>query len=496
MESGKDLEAGSSSSLAFANGTRYNLNKPDGVPASRNLAQFTAENASQFALNGGNNTCRIPVSSQQFLDIKNSVLTFDLTCKSAVSEMVLDGGAACVLDRVRILQGGREIERIDSYNLCHCVLNQYASNVSDMVVQRAQEGAPGYVLTGSKEPSQTFGTGESPPTNSMTLADGTTLTGASIVGLTVANVAGGKGYSCKQADQLEKDVKRTYSFGLKCGWFNPATAKMLPPNVGWSLELTFSPAANCFQTLDATPNYIVENVMLEVPQVMITDPASMARLNARIAQGVSWKATTFSHHSTTVTQGAGSKNLSIGEKARRLKGLFTVFRILADVTDENKYKLSNRTVQLIDNYYYQIGSSQYPQQQVNLVCDPAKPSGGTAIPLRLGIGSNSGMNVSQAYNECLRLFKGINNMGSIQISMENYAQSVLNTAQGLIAIDLQAYSDNSLSSGIDTVSNNLAVNLKCVTNTVQGAIDYQADTYGVAEIIFHVDENGQLFSEQ
>ena len=480
-------------------GVRYNVGITEGAEGHRNLSRFNAENPSTFT-GSNNNVVRIPVSSGMFLDLKNAVLGYDFKNVSTSTgspapstQVTLDGSAGCVIQRLRILSNnGNEIERIDQYGQLSAVFDQYAGNLSSLVSGHALDGGARRISYTTKLPSlaldQTTKTG--------TLADGTNVEIGTVTGLelTIDNANGGKGYMPEEADDLDVNVQRHYELGLKNGFFNPSTAKMLPPNVSFVLELTLAPPANCLKSSASVPAYEATNFILSIPSVQILDPNAMARLNARLARGVSWKCNTFHHHINTINSGAGPASLQIGERSRVLKGLMTVFRFQADVADKTKFKLSKRTIQHLDNYQYQIGSTQYPSNQIDINCSDTKTAGGTGATVRL-VGAGDNCNVSEAYSEVLRVFGGLNaNVGTCVVGAEPFAQSTLANGAGLIAVDLQAYSDGSVTSGLDTASNSLPVMLNIQKNAVANAI-MQADTYSISEMSIMIDEFGQLFSE-
>jgi len=474
-------------SISYPLGVRYNIGISEGVAGSRNLIKFQAENPSTFTgLN--NNSVRIPVSAGSFLDLKNAVLGF--TVKNTSGQVAtLDGSCACIIQRLRILSvQGNEIERLDQYGQLHAILDQYAGSLTSLISNCAMDGGARRVSSSVKQPSVAVGA-----SSTGLLSDGTTfVTGAIGGSITIANPLGGKGYLQEEADSLDNNVSRDYQVGLKSGFFSPSTAKMLPPNVSFVLELTLAPAGSCIFT-SATAAYEATNFILSVPSVNILDASAMNRLNERIARGVSYKCTSFNHHVNTLNSGAGASSLQIGDRSLRLKGLISVFRPQADLSDSTKFKLSKRTVQHIDNYQYQIGSAQYPVNQVKIKTDVSTSF--TTANTRLGLSSNSTMNISEAYTECLRVFGGLNsNMGSCVIGAEEYAQSTLNNGCGLIAVDLMSYSDGSVSSGINTASNALPVVLNIQKNA-KIVTDYQVDTYAIKELVVMIDSFGALFSE-
>ena len=484
------------SALAFPIGLRYNLSIQEGVAGSRNLARFSAENPSVFQ-GTQNNVVRIPVSSPGFLDLKNAVLGFDLKNTSAggTTVVTLDGGANAIIQRYRVLSSnGNEIERIDSYNQLACVLDQYSSNLSGLVSDSAMNGTPKRLSYTTKTPEVKA----DQTTKAVTMADGTTITVGTLTALelTVSNPSGGKGYMQEECDDLDTGITRHYESGLKGGFFNPSSAKMLPGNVSFILELTLAPPNNCLKTAATTAGFEARNFILSIPTVQIMDTNAMSRLNMRLSKGVAFQANTFHHHVNTVGS-VGPSSIQIGERSRVLKGLMSIFRYQADISDKTKFKISKRTIQPVNNYQYQIGSSQYPSNQINIVCDKANSGANAQTPAgtRLGLSSTADMNISEAYSEVLRVFGGLNsNVSTTVIGQEPFAQSTLNNGCGLIAIDLQAYSDGSVTSGIDTASNSLPVVLNTNLNGALTAT-MQVDTYSISQLTIIVDEFGNLFSE-
>lgn len=479
-------------SVAYPLGVRYNVGIGEGVSGSRNLVKFQAENPSTFT-GVNNNVVRIPVSSGSFLDLKNAVLgyKFKNTSAGGTTEASLDGGAACVIQRLRVLSNqGMEIERLDQYGQLHAILDQYSGSLSSLISNCAMDGSARRISYSTKQPSL-----EITASSTGTLADGTSIqTGAIGGSITIVNEVGGKGYMQEESDTLNTAISRNYQFGLKAGFFNPSTAKMLPPNVSFVLELTLAAPASCIKTAATTPAYEATNFILSVPSVNILDVAAMNRLNERLSRGVSYKCTSFNHHVNTLTSGAGSASLQIGDRSLVLKGLISVIRPQADLSDKTKFKLSKRTIQPVEHYQYQIGSAQFPVNQVQIVCDPSTSY--TTLGTRLGLKTNDTMNISEAYTECLRVFGGLNsNMGSCVVGMEEYAQSTLNNGCGLIAVDLMSYSDGSVSSGINTASNALPVVLNLQKNSKSAAGTLQVDTFAIKELTVMIDSFGMLFSE-
>lgn len=484
-------------------GLQYRLSIADAVPASHNISQFLASNASDFT--PSNNTVRINVSSGSFLDLKNAVLQLDFKNTTSTDAVFLDGGADCSLISRMLVRSadGSEIERIDDYGLLSCVLDQYGSSEGDARIKNIQKGGPRYNDETVAFPEATSGalaTGERTATSfrtglsigiTNTLADGTT---ANKTKVDVSGV-GGIGYDQRQADSINTGVTRRYNMGLKLGMFNPSTAKLLPPNTPFQLEITLRSAADALVNLAGSNavDYQVNNVELHIPSITVNDNQYMMMVNQRLAQGVSIKCNSYDHFVNTTSQGSGKDVVQISARARSLKGLMSVYRQQSKISSDNDFKISKRTIQFISDYQYKVGSNNYPVDKVELSTDTT--DGGTASGTRLPLSSTAGLNISEAYNHVLRLFGSLNNSNAnIQIGQEAYAQSENNNGAGIVAIDLSSFSDGSVNSGINTL-NNMPVSLEFTKTNAAGTTGaLQIDTYAVKELVIIRDANGVLSS--
>lgn len=474
-------------------GMRYDLSIVDAVPANRNLAQFLASNASDFT--PSNNVVRINVSSGAFLDLSNAILQYDFKNTTTTDAVYLDGGADAPILRLRILSSdGSEIERVEQYGQLAQILDQYTGGNGSMRVNGALKGSPCRFDNSPLLDSTVLATNT---TDETIMPNGLSFTASATLGgtLTVKNELGGIGYDQKQADKIDTGVTRKYSFGLNAsGFFNPLTAKLLPPNSPFQLEITFDAGANCLNNRAGSnaPNYQINNVELHIPAITINDPAFMSRMNARMAEGISWKANAYSHYVNTTASGAGKDVVQIASRCRSLKGLMTIFRKQANVTDgTDQFKLSRRTIQYIQDYQYKIGANNYPVDRVNISTDTT--AGGTGAGSRIHIPATADLNVSEAYSQALRLMGNLN-VGNPDclVGVESFAQSELNNGTGMACIDLSAYSDGSVNSGINTL-NNMPVSIEFTKTSACNAV-VQVDSYAVHELVLMRLPNGVLAS--
>lgn len=482
-------------------GLQYRLGIADALPSSHNISQFLASNASTFTPN--NNTVRINVSSGAFLDLKNAVLEFDLKNTTTTDAVRLDGSAACIIKKITIKSSdGSTIERLDSYNLLDCILDQYANSDGTQRIKSAQKGAARYndeTAAIEEQSSGTAGTGEQSVSayESGITIKGTSTTSADAAAKLQLKISGvgGIGYSPMQSDVLNTNITRHYSFGLKGAFFNPSTAKLLPPNTPFQLEIELDSAANALVNKAGSNavNYQAENFELHVPSVMINDANYMSMVNQRLAQGVAYKGNSYDHFVRTTASGSGKDVVQIAARARSLKGLVSILRKQSRVSSDDDFKLCKRSLQYVSDYQYKLGSMNMPQDKVNISTDTT--AGGTASGARLPAATTDNLNVSEAYNQALRLFGSLNiSNAAMQIGVESFAQSenTNNNGAGLLAVNLSSFSDGSVNSGINTL-NNMPVSIE-FTKTAACNDILQIDTFSVKELIIMRDPNGVLSS--
>ena len=467
-------------------GLRYNLGIADSVPAVRNITQYLSSNATTFS-GSGTNVCRIPVSSGNFLDLKNALLQFELTV--GAHGVHLDGSAAGLIEEITITAGGQTIETIRGYGQLDAILDQYSSSAGTM---RQNHVLKGSVATINDSPAFVGGAGTSADTRTV---NGITVTAAGSTNVNLVSI-GGPGYDQYQSQKLAAAATRKYSFALRaCGFFNPATNKLMPPNTPFMVSIKFARGENCLKNLgeDVAATYTVADCELHIPEIQIQDPTFMSRMQSRMAQGLAWKCTSYDHFVNTFAgSSTGNATIQISARARSLKGLMTVLRLQANVSANQKFKLSKRSIQYVEDFCYRIGSTQYPAQKCQ-IGGIGLVAGGTAADTRITGSATSNVNVAEAYSHVLRLTGNLNTQGANDlISQESFAQSELNNGTGLLAIDLSAFSDGSVNSGLNTL-NNMPVSLEVFRTAAADAI-IQTDTYSIHELVVIRGVDGQLSS--
>ena len=483
-------------------GLRYGLGINDTVASSRNLAQYLASNSGIFR-GTGTNVARVPISSGNFLDLKNAVVQFDFQ-NDANNTCSLDGSAACVIEQISIIAGGQTIETVRHYNQLDSILDQYSSSSGSMHVQNALKGGVAQL-----DHTARFSNANATSLPGVATTIATTTVDSDVTGIkliskqtvgasTIASELsftskGGKGYDQTQTAEIATTAVQRFTFGLRAlGFFNPATQKLLPPSTPFMMEFTFAPANNCLVSPSGSVvDYNVQNLEVHIPEVRINDASFMSRIQSRMASPMAWKCNSYDHFVNTMESTAGSATIQISARARALKGLVTVMRSQANLTDATKYKLSKRSIQFVSQYTYRLGSTSYPTQPVTFATDIANNGtvAGTRLPV---VGTN--LSIGEPYSQAMRLFGNLNQTGAnCLLSQESFAQSELNNGTGILAIDLSAYADGSVNSGVNTL-NNLPVSLEVLRTTANGTGTKQIDTYSIHELVIVRDGGGQLSS--
>jgi hypothetical protein len=226
---------------------------------------------------------------------------------------------------------------------------------------------------------------------------------------------------------------------------------------------------------------------------MVKDPSFNSAMEARLAQGISWTGTTYQHHVNTSAGAAGRDVLQIAARCRELKGLMSVMRKQTNIGSAAEFQSSRRTIQYISQYQYQVGSQNYPPNQVDI--STTVTPGGTTAGTRIAITTTADLDVSEAYAEVQRLFGnlGVQSGASCLIGAESFATSELNNGTGLIGVDLSAFSDGSVMSGMNTADNALPVSLEILKTAAANAV-IQIDTYAVCGVRYIRDSSGDLMA--
>lgn len=309
------------------------------LEGKREKLNFPPENPSTFT--PSNSVIRINIlSTDRFIDLNDSRLTFDLTAKGTTPKHHLDGGASAIIQTLRILSPqGEELERLESYNLLSALLDQYETSLTDLPKKAVMEGS-------------------------------------------VYKFDPRFGLDPRDNDCLYAQSQHRYALKLKGAWFNTKQNKMLLPGIAFQIEVTLAAANTAFVQLNTlaaaaqTLDYEVTNVNLECPVVSIKDAAFAESIRRYYREGYWWTGKSYRLYTNTLTPGTGDAIIPISDRSHSLEGLVSILRTQTLVGSASEYSLSRRTIQPVEEYQATIGSVQVPVNRIKLECLGADKAGG------------------------------------------------------------------------------------------------------------------------
>ena len=277
---------------------------------------------------------RFDISSPHFLDLSEARFACTFTTGAAVGSAILDGGLGGTIQRISIMNSaGQLLERLDEYALTQTILNQ----TSD----RARLAADELYL------EENF----------------------------VANSA-----VSIPADQSANDnfavgnsVIRDLSHKFHGAWFQTSKKKLLPPGMGFRLEVELVNSANdsMVNAAAGTNAFTLSNVSVNIPSVQIMNQSFENQIARMLARGYRWTGSTYRSYSFSGTAGTGQK-ITIPDKSLALTGVIGIARLTDDIGAAQKYQnyfrggdLFGPTDGTSNPYNVSIGSQQYPPVQID-----------------------------------------------------------------------------------------------------------------------------------
>lgn len=434
----------------------------------RSLRLFSPENAANFA---PGSIVRIPVVSPNFLDLNEARLAFDFVAGTATS-VKFDNGAHCLIKRLQVLAAdGTELERIESYNLIHCIKTQYENTWTDHLDDAMSSGAarPGFTAMSALVPLH-------------------------------SDILSG--------DVMNATIQRHFELRLRAsGWFNPTLKRLLPPGTPFTLVLTLAEGLEALVIWDNTAGvassnvaYTFKNVFLKVPVVSVSDPAFMDLLQNLRGRGYQWTSETWKIYTNTWAS-SGTQVMTINDRSLSLKALIGCMRQVSRLGVGVEAELSRRSIQALTDYQYQIGTDLYPPQKIDINVGLPRVAVGTAVNVAPYLASTDLVNMSQVWAEAQRVFgsKGLIDPVSFcgsDIAFTAAAPMVaggMSHGVGLFCIDCTAYHvDKRSTSGLNTAENAVPITLRATTNSTTHSASIQVDIIARIDCTFILQPNGSL----
>ena len=314
-------------------GVRYSTGAiPLATPAKSAIRKFYPVNGGGSYTATGANVIQLPIAAEgMFLDAAgHSFLKFDVKTNIDSSSGILARAPAHhFIKRLRILSAtGQQLEDIDDYNALHQLMIdlQCSPNYCDTVLA-ARSGVQQHSIFAGGRVAEADGDFPGKLTT----------------------------------------TSKTYSLNLMSGLLSqPKYIPLLATKGGIQLEMTLESSAVALQSTN-TATYEITNVEY-VAELIDFGPDFNARFKAMLMQtgGVLMSGSTYRTHTTTLS--GGTQTVSISERSRSIKSIFSILRPTGGSHDsydtEDGDSVGNRVQGLVTGYQYRVGSVTYPDHVV------------------------------------------------------------------------------------------------------------------------------------
>ena len=318
----------------------------------------------------GSRVIRFDISSPRFLDLSEARFACTFTAGSAIGHAILDGGLGGTIQRISILNSsGQLLERLDEYALTQTMLNQCGD--------RARLAKDELWL------EENF------------IGDSLDLTAPTATGF-------------DNDYYVTNGTERNISHKLHGGWFQTTKKKLLPPGVGFRLEIELvSNADHCLSNTAVVGNaavnaFTLSNVSINIPTVQIMNQSFEDQTARMLSRGYRWTGSTYRSYTFSATAGAGQK-ITIPDKSLALTGMIGIARLTADIGSQQSFQNYFRGGNLFgadtgatQPYNLSIGSQQYPPVQI----DYATPAGVADDGLPVLTTANASYKIDESVAQC------------------------------------------------------------------------------------------------
>lgn len=337
---------------------------------SKQIVKLPPKNGSTFA---PGNIIRIEFPADNYLNVLNSVLSFDLALTGASAKKRLQrSGAHSVIKRLRVMYGSLVLEDIQEYKTLVRIFTE--AGVQNDFLSTTGSVLDGVYTTVSRDNTVNKSSGTVGSTEtSNAMRSGTAL---ELRDDLLANVIVPAGY---YAEYSYADP-RTFCLNLMSGIL---TCKKLIP-LKWmaaqlAIEITLADATDCIITSDQTgASYSLTNVNYIAEMLEFDSTYDSAFFQGLVSGGVPLKFASWHYHSFNMS---GSTVLAqIHERSRSVKAALAVVRSTDTATlaiDTDRFwhaagatwntttgQITGPTVGAITQFQFRVGGRYYPAQPV------------------------------------------------------------------------------------------------------------------------------------
>lgn len=394
---------------------QYSLNEQtEAQNATSELRIFRSENSSYEPLVSGSQIV-IPIncSSGSFIDFSETTISWKITNRSFagtgkganVADVSLDGGMLGAVDSLEIRgPQSQTLEYIRSYGELNDVLFNYQTG-------KGHAGSIESILNGmttdGKDSTQKVLAQSGNGATSRTDGGAVTLVDNLVSGLLGSKMLVPCGMLTGSPLRIILNLKNPQNY-LK---------------------------ANAAFAADGGYGYRIENCEIRAKEIRFNElfnTTFLASLQAKGDAGMSFYGETFIHSSNNIAASSdGEQDLQFSASCQSAKGIMTIMRPSADVSDGQKFSISHRYSGATESYRYEINGQTRPNQRINI----------------------SDTNKAQAYAQVLETFGVIGNLDRETLitagdnDTEYYLRDATVGTKMLFALPLEDFNDGNVLSG-------------------------------------------------
>lgn len=443
---------------------QYSVNEQtEAQNAISELRIFRSENSS-YEPEVSNSQIVIPIncSSGSFIDFSETTISWKITNRSNsgtggganAADVILDGGMLGAIDTLEIRgPQSQTLEYIRSYGELNDVLFNYQTGAGHA---KSIESVLNGMTTNGLPTTQKKLTESGPAATSRTDGGNVTLVDNLVSGLLGSKMLAPCGFLTGSPLKIVLTLK------------NPKNYLTTTANI---------------TAVDGNVGYRIENVEIRAKEVRFNElfnTTFLAGLQEKGERGMSFYGETFIHSSNNIGANTnGEQDLQFSASCQSAKGIMTIIRPSADISDMTKYSLSSRYSAAMESYRYEVSGQSRPNQRI-LTADTNK---------------------AQAYTEVLQTFGVVGNLDRETLIDESatatkyYSSDKTDATKFLVALPLEDFNDGNVLSGENLSLVSAPLRFMPTLSTGGTLLSQRVDHWVWCDIKFTFDISGRMDSE-
>ena len=268
-------------------------------------------------------------------------------------------------------------------------------------------------------------------------------------------------------EAVVENTQLTVACPIPSGFLHGHMGRAIPQGTNFDIVIRVnSVAAQCFKWQSAgNTSFSIENPRFYAPVYRVNNPDVMGDYGAALMErGISWSGDVAKTYINSVTAGSGPQPLQINDRSESLKSLVSVMRGTTTTSSATANSQSTSILTGLTEMRYVIAGQNYPQDSVLY----------------------SDTDSARLYEEAQKaLATGTQTHCEPNVSSTNF-----NSTDGIIAVDLRKFDDETLSmTGLNTAA---TASPNLLHLQLSGAVASELVTFAICEAVFTLDGRGSV----